>query len=82
MDYTENRDWFNVQQGSGTEEDMKRKLHKGGMQDLNVYSAAPLGTGGEPIAGLTKLPMSSKVPIGARADVGHDAHMPQHWLCR
>ena len=64
MDYTDNRDWFNVQQGSDTEQKMKQKLHKGGMQDLNVYSAAPLGTGGERIAGFTKLPMYSKVLEG------------------
>jgi hypothetical protein len=68
VDYTENSDWFNVQQGSGTEQDMKQNLHKGGMQDLNVYSTAPRGTDGERIAGFTKLPMYSKVPIGARAD--------------
>lgn len=50
-----------MQQGSATEVEMKTALHRGTMQDFNVYSAAPVGTGGEDIAGFTKLPMFSKV---------------------
>ena len=62
MDCTTNADWFAVQQGSGTEQDMKAALHRGSMNDFNVYSAAPRGTEGEAIAGFTKLPMFAKVP--------------------
>lgn len=61
MDYTTNADWFNVQQGSDTEVSMKAKLHRGSLKDLNVYSASPRGSGGEAIAGFTKLPMFAKV---------------------
>lgn len=61
MDYTTNADWFSVQQGSTTEVEMKSKLHRGSMKDFNVYSAAPRGSGGEAIAGFTKLPMFAKV---------------------
>lgn len=60
VDYTTNSSWFGVQQGGATEVDMKTALHLGTMQDFNVYSAAPVGTGGEDIAGFTTLPMFSK----------------------
>ena len=81
VDYTENSAWFKVQQGSDTEQDMKKQLHKGGMQDLNVYSARPLGTDGEDIAGSTKLPMYSKVQTQAHRSVC-DAHGLQCCLSR
>jgi hypothetical protein len=63
VDWTTNAEWFNVQQGSAAEADMKAQLHRGSMKDLNVYSAAPRGTGGEAIAGVTKLPMFAKVLV-------------------
>ncbi len=62
VDYTTNAEWFRVQQGTGTESAMKAALHKGSMKDLNVYSARPNGSGGEAIAGFTKLPMFAQVP--------------------
>jgi hypothetical protein len=78
VDYTTNADWFNVQQGSAAEAAMKAKLHRGSMKDFNVYSAAPRGSGGEAIAGFTKLPMFAKVPACATTTV----HWRKHgvWL--
>lgn len=64
VDTTTNSEWFDVQQDSNADSAMKRALHKGSMQDLNVYSANPRGTLGQLIAGYTKLPQySSQDPI-------------------
>lgn len=56
MDYTTNKDWYNVRQGTEVDNSMRRALHRGSMKDLNVYSAVPRGASGDLIAGYTKMP--------------------------
>lgn len=59
VDYTINKSWYNVRQGSAEDSAMRQALHQGGMQNLNVYSARPLGIAGDLIAGYTKMPQFS-----------------------
>jgi len=56
VDTTTSAEWFRVQQNSAEDAAMKQALHKGSMQDINIYSASPKGTEGQQIAGYTKLP--------------------------
>lgn len=56
VDWTTNPSWFNVKQGSEDETAMRTSLHQGGLQDLNVYSASPMSSDGQLVAGFTKLP--------------------------
>lgn len=61
VDYTKNKGWYHVKQGSQPDNDMRRALHFGSMKDLNVYSAAPRGTAGDLIAGYTKMPQYAQL---------------------
>lgn len=61
VDYTQNSKWFNVKQGTQEDNAMRRALHLGSMEDLNVYTAAPRGSAGDLIAGYTKMPQFAKM---------------------
>ena len=54
VDYTTNADWFSVSQNSNTEVAMKTALHKGTMQDFNVYSAYPTDSNGDQVGQIAR----------------------------
>jgi Pregnancy-associated plasma protein-A len=92
IDRTTNAEWFNMGYGSRAEREAKQALHRGGADDLNIYSVEgagflgwatfPSSFGGKPLLDGVVIAFGS-VPGGSieNFDLGFTAtHEVGHWL--